>query len=79
MNVCGVATVILSFSVDHGCDLRCRVVDGVLDAAATPVSARSAGPYRYRRVTAATRGSPRLVLGIRCVALVAERVGELAA
>ncbi len=79
MNACGVAVVILSVSVDHGCDLRCCVEDVSSTQQTRPVPARSAGPYRYRRVTAATRGSPRLVLGIRCVALVAERVGELAA
>jgi hypothetical protein len=33
VKICGVTVVILSFSVDHGFDLRCGVVDGVLDAA----------------------------------------------
>ena len=74
-----IAAVILSFSVDQGFDLRCRVVEGSSTQRVEGDSARSARADRYRRVTTAARCPSRLFLGIRCVALVTESVGELAA
>jgi len=60
----GEAVVILSFAVDHGCDLGFRVVDDVLDVAAAALWGSDCGLDRYRMVLSGGSGG-----GLRAWAL----------